>query len=97
MNTNWRYLKKVTGWNGISRAKYEGRRAAEDMVGQNHYPVGSARYQAWEDAYEATMVEIDDYFHESGRDDLSDDGDALASAGWGTDEDYGYYGDNEDY
>ena len=26
--------------------------------------------------------------------DLSDDGDALASAGWGTDEDYGYYGDD---
>jgi len=25
--------------------------------------------------------------------DLSDDGDALASAGFGTDEDYGYYGD----
>jgi hypothetical protein len=22
------------------------------------------------------------------------DGDALASAGWGTDEDYGYYGDD---
>ena len=27
-------------------------------------------------------------------DDLSDDGDALASAGFGTDEDYGYYGDD---
>ena len=26
--------------------------------------------------------------------DLSDDADALASAGMGTDEDYGYYGDN---
>jgi len=26
-------------------------------------------------------------------DDYSDDGEALASAGWGTDEDYGYYGD----
>lgn len=24
--------------------------------------------------------------------DMSDDADALASAGWGTDEDYGYYG-----
>jgi hypothetical protein len=28
-------------------------------------------------------------------DDFSDDGDALASAGWGTDEDYGYYGGDE--
>lgn len=26
--------------------------------------------------------------------DLSDDAEALASAGWGTDEDYGYYGDD---
>jgi hypothetical protein len=26
--------------------------------------------------------------------DLWDDGDALASAGFGTDEDYGYYGDD---
>lgn len=34
-----------------------------------------------------------DYF---GADDYSDDGDALASAGWGTDEDYGYNG-NDDY
>jgi hypothetical protein len=25
--------------------------------------------------------------------DLSDDAEALASAGWGTDEDYGYYGE----
>lgn len=25
------------------------------------------------------------------------DGDALASAGWGTDEDYGYYGECETY
>ena len=29
-----------------------------------------------------------------GPDNLSDDADALASAGWGTDEDYGYYGDD---
>jgi len=28
--------------------------------------------------------------------DFSDDADALASAGWGTDEDYGYFGE-EDY
>jgi hypothetical protein len=26
--------------------------------------------------------------------DMSDDADALASIGWGTDEDYGYYGDD---
>jgi len=31
-----------------------------------------------------------------GSDDMSDDAEALASAGLGTDEDYGYYGGNED-
>jgi len=30
-----------------------------------------------------------------GSHDLSDDGDALASAGFGTDEDYGYFGGDE--
>lgn len=39
----------------------------------------------------------DDEGYEDGEDDrtafdMSDDGDALASAGWGTDEQYGYYG-----
>lgn len=29
--------------------------------------------------------------------DYSDDAEALASAGFGTDEDYGYYGGNEDF
>ena len=29
------------------------------------------------------------------RDDVEADADTLASAGWGTDEDYGYYGDGE--
>ncbi|MGA1670599.1 MAG: hypothetical protein ACO39F_06895 [Candidatus Nanopelagicaceae bacterium] len=38
---------------------------------------------------------VDSYFHEEENDD-SMDGDhdsAMASAGWGTDEDYGYYGE----
>lgn len=43
----------------------------------------------------------DDYYDELERDcdepyepDYEDDGDALASAGFGTDEDYGYYGED---
>lgn len=28
---------------------------------------------------------------------MEDDGEALASAGFGTDEDYGYYGDGDDW
>lgn len=35
--------------------------------------------------------EREDYF----RDDVEADADVLASIGWGTDEDYGYYGDGE--
>jgi hypothetical protein len=33
-------------------------------------------------------VNMDDFF-----DDFGSDADALASIGWGTDEDYGYYGE----
>jgi hypothetical protein len=42
---------------------------------------------------EASYVEDEE---PTGSYNLSDDGDALASAGFGTDEDYGYYG-GEDY
>ena len=38
-------------------------------------------------------LEFDDDFEENDNWDM--DGDALASAGFGTDEDYGYYGDGE--
>lgn len=36
---------------------------------------------------------LNDDEHDQFRDDVEADADALASAGWGTDEDYGYYGD----
>lgn len=39
-------------------------------------------------------VEEPDYEHDQFRDDVEADADALASAGWGTDEDYGYYGED---
>jgi hypothetical protein len=32
--------------------------------------------------------------HDQFRDDVEADADALASVGWGTDEDYGYYGED---
>ena len=44
-----------------------------------------------EDDYDDYYDEPEDQF----RDDVEADADALASAGWGTDEDYGYYGDDE--
>ncbi len=48
--------------------------------------------------------ECDDMFaddmeseHDGFRDDVEADADALAGIGWGTDEDYGYYGGDSDY
>lgn len=39
----------------------------------------------------------DDFEEFGGPDDLSDDADVLASAGWGTDEDYNGYDYGDDY
>jgi hypothetical protein len=41
---------------------------------------------------EATMDSLESDDEE--QDDAFDDGQAYASAGWGTDEDYGFYGDD---
>ena len=46
-------------------------------------------------AMDYAMDEMAQYVDEpEGSHDLSDDAEALASAGWGTDEDYGYYGED---
>jgi len=46
------------------------------------------------DGFDAAGLEMDrDEDYEYDYDDSTDDGEALASAGFGTDEDYGYYGD----
>lgn len=45
------------------------------------------------DALEASGFLLNEPYELSGPDDYSDDAEALASAGWGTDEDYGYHGD----
>lgn len=54
-----------------------------------------AAHAEW-DAITIDPSEYDSDGEPEGSHDLSDDADALASAGWGTDEDYGYYG-GEDY
>lgn len=48
-------------------------------------------YDSWAD--EEADTEWDRIREEIKYNDLYDDGQALASAGWGTDEDYGYYSD----
>lgn len=68
-----------------------------DPAGEEQFDIYPDVDQAYEDRY--TLEEDFDY-EESWDDDWFDDsmdGDhasALASAGWGTDEDYGYFGDD---
>lgn len=50
-------------------------------------------YSATKEALEAVEVLTNETYVLAGPDDYSDDADALASAGFGTDEDYGYNGD----
>lgn len=40
---------------------------------------------------------VESYREDQFRDDVEADADTLASAGWGTEEDYGYYGDDEPF
>lgn len=63
------------------------------------FPGGSTNFCSGEcadKAAEASASPPEDYPDDGepeGSHDLSDDADALSSAGWGTDEDYGYYGE----
>ncbi len=66
----------------------------------NHYEMGQSDYEEQQEAFEALEAEREREAAEVLEPDqfMSDaeaDADALASAGWGTDEDYGYYGDYE--
>tara|TARA_R100000008_G_scaffold12446_1_gene6218 strand:- start:611 stop:820 length:210 start_codon:yes stop_codon:yes gene_type:complete len=67
---------------------------------RNHYEMGQSDYEEQQEAFEALEAEREREAAEVLEPDqfMSDaeaDADALASAGWGTDEDYGYYGDYE--
>ena len=66
----------------------------------NHYEMGQSDYEEQQEAFEALEAEREREAAEVLEPDqfMSDaeaDADALASAGWGSDEDYGYYGDYE--
>ena len=66
----------------------------------NHYEIGQSDYEEQQEAFEALAAEREREAAEVLEPDqfMSDaeaDADALASAGWGSDEDYGYYGDYE--
>ena len=54
-------------------------------------------HELFEDDFNGEQIVDDSMFDDYEQDDMYDDGDALASAGWGTDEDYNGYCYNEDY
>jgi hypothetical protein len=64
----------------------------EDMSGDGYklpfHCINASEEDWWYSAPDSGPYYCDSYY-----DDDSDDGYALASAGFGTDEDYGYYGD----
>ena len=67
---------------------------------RNHYEIGQSDYEEQQEAFEALEAEREREAAEVLEPDqfMSDaeaDADAFASAGWGTDEDYGHYGDYE--
>jgi len=64
MKHDRRYLKRISGFTALQTAARQGWRAAEDMRGQNHYPVGSKRHAAWQEAYHETCLQIADDFNE---------------------------------
>jgi hypothetical protein len=61
-----------------------------DMDYEDRFYSADAEYYDTEEIYEDEYYEDEDC--EYG--DAFDDAQALASAGWGTDEDYGFYGDD---
>lgn len=68
-------------------------------VNCGEYEVGafaaSTRFCSHECEWEAGFSDDDSGEPPQGSYDLTDDADALRSAGFGTDEDYGYYGGDE--
>jgi len=55
-------------------------------------------YDDYNDFNEMVEDGADDFWYDEGDDSMDGDHEsALASAGWGTDEDYGYYGEDVDY
>jgi len=75
--------------------------AIKDMIFdiQDEIRAGDLSFADIAERYEVTMEVVQDIFdemclqEEEYEPDYEDDGDALASAGFGTDEDYGYAGE----
>jgi hypothetical protein len=65
----------------------------DDMIVE-HDPSDTLFIEYLYDGHDDFYEDVDDTFDDSMDGDTES---ALASAGWGTDEDYGYYGEDVDY
>ena len=64
-----------------------------DFDDDDYVEIDEGDYEA--DPYQGAFIEEEDYDEPYYGDNFLDDAEALASAGWGTDEDYGYFGGDE--
>lgn len=63
------------------------------------HEAGECRYEEWDEDEEEEWDEEEEEWDEESEDtdDVGADAETLASAGWGTDEDYGHYGGGDDW
>jgi len=78
-------------WNNETIDSFDTREEAEQMA--NEYSVAYSGPVAVVEVDDEIVYEDDDYDYDDSMD--GDHESALASCGWGTDEDYGYYGGDE--
>jgi hypothetical protein len=74
------FIDIMNGWESPDGVVFD-----KNLAGYAWDMVTDSKVEEPEDDYDDSYSDVNDY---------SDDGDALASAGWGTDEDYGYFGDD---
>jgi len=90
----------MTATRGILSEKEKVMSHPDPLFDSDNAMENDMNYDDYNDFY-GESVDYDDYNDEAGDDSYDDsmDGDhesGLASAGWGTDEDYGYFGDYND-
>jgi len=78
-------------WNNETIDSFDTREEAEQMA--NEYSVAYNGPVAVVEVDDEDVIYDDDYDYDDSMD--GDHESALASCGWGTDEDYGYYGGDE--
>ena len=88
------HLEPRDGFDHLEEMAYfEAAEAATDYDGVDGDYLDYDEYL--DDDWDGSRDDFDDYYYDDSMDGDHESG--LASAGWGTDEDYGYYGGDEDW